>query len=142
MKAKEYLEQIARSDAIINNLINDKEIIRDTMCSMSINTQKMRVQHSREDDKLTTLYTKLEEKEQEVVDKIDELVDFKIKVSQEINQLRNKQHIIVLYNRYILRKSWKEIAAKLDCTQRHAQRINGNALCEFNKIYSEMLANQ
>lgn len=139
MKAKEYLEQIARSDAIINNLINDKEIIRDTMCSMSSNTQKERVQCSREDDKLSTLYAKLEAKEEEVVEKIDKLVDFKLKVSKEINQLQDRQHIRVLYEKYILMKDWKEIADELDCTLRHAQRVHGNALIAFAKVHSDML---
>lgn len=140
MKAKEYLEQIALGDAIIDNLLHDQEIIRDTMCHMNTDTTKERVQHSKE-DRISALYVRLENKEQEVTNKIDELVNLKLKVSGEINQLRNKKHIAVLYNRYILMKSWKEIASALDCTTRYAQRINGNALVAFDKIHSKMLKN-
>lgn len=139
MKAKEYLEQVACKDSIINNLIKDKENIIHLMYSLGNSNMKERVQTSKEHDRLGALYAKIDEKEREIVSKIDALVDFRLKVSSEINLLSDSKYITVLYKKYLECKSWKEIATDMNYNIRYVQHLQKEALKDFENVHSKML---
>lgn len=137
--AKEYLHQVKEKDREINNLISDKETLIEMMYSLGGSGEGERVQTSRDNDKFGTLYSRIDEKERKIVEKIDELIDFKLKVSQEINGLSDTRYIAVLHRRHIRHQSWERIAIDLGYTVRHVQNLNGQALIEFEKKYQSML---
>lgn len=140
MTAKEYLEQVKRKDAQINNLIREKQDLWLKMCSVS-GTQydSDRVQSSINPDKLGMLYSRLEDKEEQIASRIDELCDFRIEVTNLINGLSKSEYIVILYSRYVLFKPWGEIAADLSYSIRQVQRLNGKGLAEFYDLYHEQL---
>lgn len=139
MTAKEYLQQVKIRDARIQNLQRDKETLRQMMFSFGGAGDGERVQSSRDNDKFGTLYGRIDEKERQITDAIDELVDFKLKVSKEINDLEDERYIIVLYKRYIQFDSWERIAVDMGYNMRYVQQLHGQALIEFKKKHKEII---
>ena len=141
MTAKEYLHSIKIKDAIINNLQHDKEDLRDMLYSLGGTEGGDRVQNSRNNDKFGTLYARIDDKEHEITEKIDELVDFKLRVSDEINALPDSRYSAVLHKRHIQFQSWRRIAADLNYNIRYVQQLNGEGLLMFVEMYADMLKN-
>lgn len=139
MTAKEYLQQVKRKDAAINNLQRDKEGLVAMMYSLGGGGEGERVQNSRNNDKFGTLYSRIDEKEREITEKIDALVDFKLKVSGEINALPDDRYITILHKRYICFDSWERIAIDLGYNVRYVQKLHGQALIDFEKLYPDLL---
>lgn len=140
MTAKEYLQQIKIKNAEINNLIRDEESLRQMMYSLGDSGEGERVQTSRNNDKFGTLYSRIDEKEREVTKKIDELVDFRLKVSSEINALSDVRYIDILYRRYIQFHPWERIAIDMNYNLRHLYHLHGQALLEFETTHKKMLS--
>lgn len=141
MTAKNYLEQISLKNAIINNLIKDKENMLQLLYSLGCAGCDERVQASTDPDKFGALYAKVDEKEREIVQKIDEFVDFKTQVTKEINAIEDSRYVNVLHKRYVQLESWGNIAKDLGYNYRHITRLNGRALQEFESKYSKKLKN-
>lgn len=141
MTAKEYLHSIKIKDAIINNLQHDKEDLRDMLYSLGGTEGGDRVQNSRNNDKFGMLYARIDDKEHEITEKIDELVDFKLRVSDEINALPDSRYSAVLHKRHIQFQSWRRIAADLNYNIRYVQQLNGEGLLMFEEMYADMLKN-
>lgn len=141
MTAKEYLQQVKVKNARIRNLQRDKETLRELMFSFgNSGGEGERVQTSPDFDKFGTMYSRIDDKERQITNSINELVDFKLKVSEEIGQLNDERYIDVLYRKYVLCQSWKEISAEKGYSIRYAQQLNGQALLDFGKIHADMLS--
>lgn len=140
MTAKEYLEQVRHKQAEIGNLKRDKEAVKDMLYSLGGGE---RVQSSRNNDKFGTLFSRIDEMERKIDDKIIDLMQFRMKVSEQINALDNVSYITILNCRYIHFQSWEKIARSAFDEERNVrsvQKLNGLALQEFEKKYAVMLA--
>ena len=110
MTAQEYLEQVKVKEAAIKNLERDMTNLVAKMYSMGGAGSGERVQSSKDPDKFGTLYGKIDEKEREIVNEISKLIDFKLKVSSEINNMKDGRYIELLHRRYIEHESWNAIS--------------------------------
>lgn len=63
-----------------------------------------------------------------VTGKIDELIEAKQRAMKIIEGLPEGPHKAVMYNRYILLKTWESIAVDLNYSYRHVLRLHGDAL--------------
>lgn len=143
MTAKEYLEQVRHKQAEIGNLKRDKEAVKDMLYSLGGGGEGERVQSSRNNDKFGTLFSRIDEMERKIDDKIIDLMQFRMKVSEQINALDNVSYITILNCRYINFQSWEKIARSAFDEERNVrsvQKLNGLALQEFEKKYAVMLA--
>lgn len=143
MTAKEYLEQVRHKQAEIGNLKRDKEAVKDMLYSLGEAAKAKRVQSSRNNDKFGTLFSRIDEMERKIDDKIIDLMQFRMKVSEQINALDNVSYITILNCRYIHFQSWEKIARSAFDEERNVrsvQKLNGLALQEFEKKYAVMLA--
>lgn len=140
MTAKEYLQQIEAKNARIKNLQRDKAALRGLLFSISNSGSDVeRVQTSHDHDKMGTIYSKIDEKERKINEMIDSLLDFRLKVTAEINELEDGRYIDVLYRKYVLNQSWKEISTEMRYSIRHVQKINGKALLAFQRLHADKL---
>lgn len=147
MTAKDYLEQVKQKDARIRNLRRDKASIEDMLYSFGLSRASGgdRVQTSKKQDKIGELYGRLDEIERNIDTQIGELLQFKMKVSGEINELKNEKHMMILNCRYIHFMSWEKIAETVfehPYTVRHIQKLNGYALLEFEEEHKTMLTKE
>lgn len=139
MTAKNYLEQISLKNARINNLIKDKENMLQLLYSLGCAGSDERVQSSPNLDRIGTVYAKIDEKEREIVKMIDDFVDFRTQVTDEINKLNDSRYVTVLHKRYVQMEPLKKIAVELQYDYRHVTRLNGQALKEFEDLYEDKL---
>lgn len=63
-----------------------------------------------------------------VTGKINELIEAKQRAMKIIEGLPEGPHKAVMYNRYILLKTWESIAVDLNYSYRHVLRLHGDAL--------------
>lgn len=143
MTAKEYLEQVRHKQTEISNLCRDKESMREMLFSLGgCAAEGERVQSSRNIDKYGSLYGCIDEMDRKIDKQIAELIEFKMKVSREINDLKTDRYMIVLNCRYIHFMSWEDIADSAFGSRysvRHILKIHGLALLEFQKKYKKIL---
>ena len=143
MTAKEYLQQAYRLNELIDSDAHELERLRDLAGRISSPNFGERVQSSRNNDKFGTLFGRIDEMERKIDDKIIDLMQFRMEVSEQINALDNVSYITILNCRYIHFQSWEKIARSAFDEERNVrsvQKLNGLALQEFEKKYAVMLA--
>lgn len=67
----------------------------------------------------------------------DELVDLKIQIAEEIAQLEDEKHRMVLRERYIRCLKWEKIAVDEHIDLRWLHRLHGRALKEFEEKFPD-----
>lgn len=143
MDAKEYLGQVKSKEAKIRNLRRDREGIVNMLYSLGGVREGEKVQRSRNNDKFGTLYGRIDEMEREIDRQIADLMNFQLKVSMEINELKTDKYMTVLNCRYIHFMPWEEIAESafdVKYTVRHILKMHGYALLEFQAVHRDVLA--
>lgn len=135
MTAQEYLEQVKVKEAVIKNLERDRTNLVAMMYSMGGAGSGDRVQSSKDPDKFGTLYGKIDEKEREIVNEISKLIDFKLKVSSEINNMKDGRYIELLHRRYIEHESWNAISIDMQYSLKHITKLHRRALQEFEEQF-------
>ena len=129
---KEYLNKIRYTNQEIQSRIDEKNQLRSAVSLKTSSFQSDKVQESgtlNYDDK----YMKFIEVAEEINDKIDNLVDLKLSVSNEIDRLDKSEHRILLRLRYINLRSFESIAVAMGYDIRQVHRLHGNALQAFSE---------
>lgn len=129
-EVKDYLNQIRYINQEINSRVQERYMLRESIMIKSPSFNDNKVQESGTmhfDDK----YMKYIEASEFINKKVDELVDLKMKVSNEIDQLDKPEHRILLRLRYINLNKFEEIAVEMNYDIRQIHRMHGSALQEF-----------
>ncbi len=135
MTAKEYLEQIEKKNDVINNLIMEKdELYLGASGSGKKYYYVAPVQTSPERDRFGRLFGQIEEKEKEIDRAIDELVDLRAKIVDQINALGGKKSTL-LYLRYVKLMQWSEIGPIVGWKRAAVYRNHEDALNDFADKY-------
>ena len=71
---------------------------------------------------------RIEAKEKELDAEIDKLVDIKLDISGFIDRIENRQWQCLLRNRYVLGKTWSQVAKEMHCGVRNVHRIHNEIL--------------
>lgn len=139
MTAQEYLGQVKLKEAVIKNLERDRANLLEMMYSIGGSGSGERVQTSKNSDKFGTLYGRIDEKERKIADEIDNLIDFKLKVSGEINELEDERYVQLLHKRYIQNESWDAISIDMQYSPKYVIQLHGRALKEFQHKFDDVL---
>lgn len=141
MKAKEYLQQLQRLDTVINQKIKEACDLRLKARSIGgIDYSKEKVQTSSSGDApFVKLIGRIAELEAEINAEIDAFVDKKHKIINQIQVLKNRKHIEVLYKRYVEFKRFEVVAVEMGYTYQYTRELHGYALREFEKTYKNLL---
>lgn len=130
---KEYLLQIKRINCLIELKQKEIESLHRALDVKAVSYDDVKVQRGGATDR-TDLICKIIDYEREIVRSIDNLIDLKKRISEELNKLDNEELIKLLYLRYFEFKSWEEIAIDMGYSYRWILRLHGKALLEFDKI--------
>ena len=68
---------------------------------------------------------------------IDEFVDLKNKIINEIQSLKDINYVKLLYKRYIEYKRLEVIAVEMNYTYTYVRTLHGQALQEFDKVHTQ-----
>lgn len=136
MTPKEYFNQIKRLDKKIDELRNQREAIIATGCK--VNTMQDVPTYSNQFNSTTeNIAMKLLDHTDEVNEKIDELVDLKLRIITEIEVLKDERYRTILKEHYICDKTLELIAGQQPYSYRHATRLHGEALQAFKEAHRE-----
>lgn len=140
MTAKEYLQQLERADAIIEQKMKEQADLEELFkCVRAIDYGKDRVSSSGTGDApFVNPVLKIVMLEQEINAEIDKYVDLKRKITGEIQSLQDPQFIKVLFKRYVEYKGFDDIAKDLKCSERNVYTIHGQALKDFTEKVLKM----
>lgn len=142
MTTKEYLGQISRLNRMINNKLTEIAQLKDMAASISAPQSGERVQTTPNFDKIGTRYAKIDEMERKIDGMVDELVDKKEKIIQQIDSMEDENTYNILFARYIEKKTFEVIATEMKYSWRQVVRLHGTALKQFEKKYGEGYLNQ
>ena len=142
MTTKEYLGQISRLNRMINNKLTEIAQFKDMAASISSPQSGERVQTTPNFDKIGTRYAKIDEMERKIDGMVDELVDKKEKIIQQIDSMEDENTYNILFTRYIEKKTFEVIATEMKYSWRQVIRLHGTALKQFEKKYGEVYLNQ
>ncbi|MBR4765637.1 MAG: DUF1492 domain-containing protein [Clostridia bacterium] len=127
MTAKEFLQQAAAVDRVIESKIEQVEKLKTLLTKgTSVLTGMPRSGNGREH--YDEMLAKLADLEEEINRKIDELVDLKRAIAFAISQISDADYRSLLEMRYLSYNGWSEIARKFNCSLRHIYRLHKEAL--------------
>lgn len=142
MTTKEYLGQISRLNRMINNKLTEIAQLKDMAVSISAPQSGEKVQTTPNFDKIGTKYAKIDEMERKIDGMVDELVDKKEKIIQQIDSMEDENTYNILFARYIEKKTFEVIATEMKYSWRQVVRLHGTALKQFEKKYGEGYLNE
>lgn len=137
MKAKEYLQQLQRLDTMINQKIKELGDLRLMSRSVGgIDYSKERVQSSTfSDAPFVKAIDRIIDLEEEINREIDDFVDRKHEIINQIQGLQDANHIKLLFMRYVEFKNFETIAVEMNYTYQYTIELHGYALQEFERTY-------
>ena len=127
---------------MINNKLTEIAQLKDMAVSISATQSGERVQTTPNFDKIGTKYAKIDEMERKIDGMVDELVDKKEKIIQQIDSMEDENTYNILFARYIEKKTFEVIATEMKYSWRQVVRLHGTALKQFEKKYGERYLNE
>lgn len=134
MTAKTYLSQIRVADIRIQDGLDDLKQEKAKATKVTAAMEGEMVSGSKSPDKLTDAVAKIIELQEQINRDVDKYVDIKKEATMLLAQVENPTHYKILNSRYVLYKTWEQIACELDFTYQWVCQLHGVALLEFEKI--------
>lgn len=122
---------------IENKIVELKQIKELYYGIKGTNTTDERVQTTPDHDKIGTAYAKIDEMERNLDSAIDQYVDKKNEIIKQIDSMEDETLYVILFSRYIEKKTFEQIATELHYSYRQITRLHGKALNEFEKRFGD-----
>ena len=135
-KAQEYLEQVDKLNAMIENKVAEAQQWRDVALGITTNTEGERVRSSGSQQKMADAVNKVIDLQAEINCMIDSLINLKQEIIRSIEQLSATEYD-VLHKRYIQGMTFDEIGVAKHKSKSWATTVHGRALQNLNKILDE-----
>lgn len=133
MRAQEYVGQLEVIETRIQNIQFDIAQLKDLALSITPSYEGERVQASSDLQKMGSAVNKWVDKEREMNEQIDRLVDLRLEIANTIEHLKKPKESGVLHMLYVQGKSFKEIAQHYDKSVSWATSVHGRALQSLQK---------
>ena len=138
LRAKEYLEQIRYYKVMLDIKLDELVMQKETIENISGMQISEKVHTSPTNDAMDNTIIRLEKISTDIEKTIADMLDKKEEVEQVINKIDNLKYREVLYRRYSSCQSWETISEKMHYSKRQAQRLNGFALQEVDKVLKDV----
>lgn len=136
MTAKEYLRQLEMLNTKINQKLQQRvELKHMAECMNAIDYAKDKVQSS-PGDTMTDAVTRYVMLEEEIDRQVDQFIDLKNLIINQIQGLKDLNHIKILFKRYVEFKRLEVIAVEMNYTYTYVRALHGHALQEFERTYT------
>lgn len=131
---KEYLGQIRVIDKEVYFKLKEREEFKRSRKSIQAVDYSKDLIQSTPENKIENAVIKLEEFTREISEKINEMVELKINISKQIDQLENVDERAVLRLRYVEHHTWDEVAEEIHFHVTYVHKIHNRALRNFEKV--------
>lgn len=136
MKAKDYLKQLDKMNAIIQNKMIEKSQWHDIALGVTAHSGGERVQSSGSQQKMSDALNRCIDIEREIDRLIDVLIDTKLEIIRTIESL-NATEYKVIHMRHIQGMTFDEIGDVCDKSKSWATTVYGRALQHLQWILDE-----
>ncbi len=133
MNAKQYLRQLRRLDHIVQSKLNQVESLRSLAEKITHVPKDISVQESTSQDKMLEIIPKIVDLQKELETDINNLLDLKLKITHQINNIDNDDYKLLLMLRYLNFKTWEEIAVEMGYTYQWVHVLHSRALIYFQE---------
>lgn len=138
METKKYLSQIERLDRVIQNKLTEIYQLKTMACNIVVSTENERVQSSGDKERMASTVAKIVDIEREIDSLIDTQLERKNVIIGQIESLENNDMYHILFNRYVKRASFGDIAKEMNYSERHIITLHGEALQEFERKFGNL----
>ena len=128
--AKQWLMRARNIDREINELLREKEEVRDRVLKITQSYTMDTVQSTKDPHK----FDRVVELEMEIDRHIDELVAVKTEILHGIAQLSDGRYREILRLRYLSGKTFEQIAVEIRYSYKQTCRLHGRALLKMEEI--------
>lgn len=136
--AKAYLKRIRLYDSHINNKMEELERLKAMVTKITQTLREDAGGGSRSQDKVGDAVSRIVDLQTELNAEIDRYIDSKAEIRNALNKIQKQRYFDVLYKRYVLFKTWQQIADEMGYADiRNVYRLHGRALLAFNRILCE-----
>lgn len=130
LNAKQWLSRARTIDREINELLKEKEEVRDRVLKITQSYTADAVQSSKDLHK----FDRVVELEAEIDRNIDKLVAVKTEINKGISQLTDGRYREILRLRYLQGMTFERIAVTMNYSWRHVCTLHGRALLKMEEI--------
>lgn len=134
MTAKTYLKQIRTLDIKIFEGMEELEQLRALATKVTATLNGETVSGTKNPDKMTDVIAKIIKLQEDLNRDVDKYVDIKREANELLSMVENPTHYKILHSRYVLYKTWEQIACEIGFTYQWVCQLHGVALLEFEKI--------
>lgn len=134
MTARTYLEQINKLNMMIENKLQEIYVLRTTATRVTVSIEQERVKTS-PSNVLENTIAKIIDKEWEIDKLVDEMIDKRSKIVEQIDAIENPKFYSILTYKYVQCMSNKEVEQKMKLQERQVKNLHHDALCEFERLY-------
>ena len=114
MGVKKFLERARHLDEAINSKIAELDHLRELSLKIGSSRLEEHVSHSRANEAPFVKWVeRIIDKEKEINDEIDRLVEIKLEISDFIGKIDNPEWQCLLRSRYVMCRSWIEVAEEM-----------------------------
>lgn len=134
MKAREYLENIKKLDALIDTKLQEIATLEAKTQKITVAYEGEAVKSSGSQDKMADTIAMIVDLQSEISKDMEKYTTAKSNVLQVMNMMQNPEYIKVLYKRYFEYKTWEEIACELNFSYKWVCVLHGRALNVMDSI--------
>ena len=138
MTTKEYLWQIKDMKRRVAEKQSEIDSMRNMLTSISVRTDDERVQSSSDPDKIGSMISDILDRESELKVLVEAFLRKEKEISEQIDSMENSRQREILHWRYVECLPLEKVAVNyMEISFRHATRIHGQALIEFEKKFGK-----
>lgn len=134
MTAKTYLNQIRLAEIKITDGLEEMAQLKALATKVTSAMDGEVVSGSKNPDKMTDAVHKIIKLQEKINRFVDKYVDIKTEALELLSQVADPVHYKILHSRYVLYKTWEQIADEIGYTYQWTCHLHGIALLEFEKI--------
>lgn len=131
MNAKEWLMRAWKIDREINALLKAKETAFDRLTGSGAARGSDPVSDTKDPHRAFDSYIQLSDS---LDRRIEDLYTMKAEIMEVINCVKNNTQRVLLINRYVLFKTWEQIAVDMNYSYQGVLKIHSAALLSVNKL--------
>lgn len=136
-EAKEYLERIKWYDVLIDSKLEELTNLNSIVTRITPVMNTTGGGSAGNQDKLGDTIARIIDLKNEIDSDVDIFVDKKREATRLLKKLENPLYFQILHKRYVLYKSFEQIAADTHYSYRNITHAHGRALQAFDKVLEE-----
>ena len=136
-EAKEYLERIKMMDAIVDSKLDELAMLKSMVKRITPVMNTTGGGAAGNQDKMSDTIAKIVDLQEEINQDVYMVVNLKKDANELLAKIKRPEYYQVLHKRYVLFKSFEQIAMEMKYSYRGICYVHGRALQAFGKVLEE-----